>query len=187
MSSRRQSFGLKNNAGFGRSRKRRRRGWLETVPIVPMLFVAVGVGGGASMLLQDTRLSDFLLDKPAPVSVSSLTARHFPICSGSARITCIVDGDTFWLDGTKYRIADINTPEVGNPQCAAEAAKGRQATQRLAQLLSAGPISLAPADRDQDQYGRKLRIVERDGRSIGGQLVAEGLAHDWRGRRESWC
>ena len=32
-----------------------------------------------------------------------------------------------------------------------------------------------------------LRIVERDGASIGQLLVAEGLAHEWRGRRESWC
>lgn len=186
MAPRRQTYGSRG-ARYNRQGRSRRRGWLETLPLLPMLLVTIGVGGGASLVLQETRLGDFLLDQSAPTTISALTARHFPICSGSTRVTCVVDGDTFWLDGVKYRIADINTPEVGNPQCAAEAAKGRQATQRLAQLLNAGPISLAPADRDQDQYGRKLRIVERDGRSIGRQLVAEGLAHEWRGRRESWC
>jgi endonuclease YncB( thermonuclease family) len=53
--------------------------------------------------------------------------------------------------------------------------------------LSAGPFQLQPIDRDEDVYGRKLRIVERGGHSLGDTLVAEGLAHSWRGHRESWC
>jgi endonuclease YncB( thermonuclease family) len=27
----------------------------------------------------------------------------------------------------------------------------------------------------------------RDGRSLGDQLVSEGLARTWSGRREPWC
>lgn len=185
MAMRREAFGKRGNVYVLRERRPRRRSWLHLV--VPVLMVGVGVGGGATMLLGETRLADFLLDTPAPVAAGAYPARSFSICGGGARVTCVVDGDTFWLDGTKFRIADINTPEVGQPECAAEAALGRQATNRLAALLSAGPFTLAKADRDEDQYGRKLRIVERDGRSVGAQLVAEGLAHDWRGRRESWC
>ena len=41
--------------------------------------------------------------------------------------------------------------------------------------------------RDEDQYGRKLRMVTRDGRSIGEVLVGEGLARRWEGSRRSWC
>jgi micrococcal nuclease len=41
--------------------------------------------------------------------------------------------------------------------------------------------------RDEDRYGRKLRVVVRDGRSIGDMLVAEGLARAWTGRREPRC
>ena len=41
--------------------------------------------------------------------------------------------------------------------------------------------------RDQDKYGRDLRVVVRSGRSLGDQLVAEGLARTWSGRREPWC
>jgi endonuclease YncB( thermonuclease family) len=99
----------------------------------------------------------------------------------------VVDGDTFWLAGTRIRIADINTPEVGSPGCAAEAALGRQATARLRELLNAGPFELVSIDREEDVYGRKLRIVTRDGSSIGDALVAEGLAHYWRGHQENWC
>jgi endonuclease YncB( thermonuclease family) len=112
--------------------------------------------------------------------------RDFGRC-GLVRVTCVVDGDTFWLDGTKYRIADINTPEISSPQCAREADLGRRATERLAELLNAGPFTLSSIDRDEDQYGRKLRIVSRDGQSLGLALVAEGLAHEWQGYRQGWC
>lgn len=58
---------------------------------------------------------------------------------------------------------------------------------RLDQLLASGPFALERLGRDEDRYGRKLRIVTRGGRSIGDQLVAEGLARTWTGRREPWC
>jgi micrococcal nuclease len=99
----------------------------------------------------------------------------------------VVDGDTFWLDGLKYRIADIDTPEIAQAQCAAEKALGDRATRRLADLLNAGPFTLRPADRDEDRYGRKLRVVYRDGASLGDSLVAEGLAHRWDGGKHPWC
>lgn len=138
------------------------------------------------MVLRESGLADWLLG-PSATTSSTMVSHSFPVCAGGARITCVVDGDTFWLDGVKIRIADINTPETSQPQCAAEAALGRRATGRLAQLLSDGPFTLEPADRDEDRYGRKLRIAMRDGQSVGGMLVGEGLAHAWRGRMESWC
>lgn len=112
----------------------------------------------------------------------------FTICSGSKRVTCIVDGDTFWLNGEKIRIADIDTPEIGTPQCARELALGQKAKMRLQVLLSAGPFDMhALPDKEADQYGRSLRILMRNGQSIGDKLVAEGLARTWDGRRLPWC
>jgi len=35
---------------------------------------------------------------------------RFTICGHARRIDCMVDGDTFWMAGTKIRIADIDTP-----------------------------------------------------------------------------
>jgi endonuclease YncB( thermonuclease family) len=98
----------------------------------------------------------------------------------------IVDGDTFRYRGEKYRIADIDTPEVDG-RCADESALAVRATDRMEALLHQGPFELRPVDRDEDQYGRKLRVVTRGGRSLGDQLVAEGLARTWTGRREPWC
>lgn len=113
----------------------------------------------------------------------------FPVCAGSVRVTCVVDGDTFWLRGTKIRIADIDTPEVSRPGCPQEARLGRQATERMRQLLNAGRFSLAvpPNGRSRDRYGRELRIVVRDGKSLGSVLVREGLAARWGGPKRAWC
>lgn len=178
-------FGVGTGRQFtGGKLRRRRRSWLGSRSLAPLLFGILVVV--ATVGVKETGLSSFLLDAPATV-VSSVSPRNFDLCSGSVRHTCVVDGDTFWLDGAKIRIADINTPEVSQPQCSAEATLGRKASLRLAELLSGASLDLRAADRDEDQYGRKLRIVERDGRSVGQMLVSEGLAHEWRGRRESWC
>jgi endonuclease YncB( thermonuclease family) len=55
------------------------------------------------------------------------------------------------------------------------------------ELLRQGPFELQPVGEDEDRYGRKLRVVTRGGRSLGDQLVSEGLARTWTGRREPWC
>ena len=99
----------------------------------------------------------------------------------------VIDGDTFDYGGERIRIADIDTPELRG-RCAYEIALAGQATERMRALL-AGPFELhrTPDGRDEDGYGRKLRIVTRNGRSLGDALVAEGLARTWSGRREPWC
>lgn len=114
-------------------------------------------------------------------------ARPFTMCATGRRADCVVDGDTFYFGHEKIRIADIDTPEVFSPSCTAEKALGERATRRLHALLNAGPIALRNTARKHDIFGRRLAVVRRDGRSLGDTLVAEGLAHPWRGRRESWC
>lgn len=132
---------------------------------------------------------------PQPVPATAQNASedreqaHFEVCGAGERFTCVVDGDTFWYEGTKIRIADIDTPEVSRPGCANEAALGAEATLRLQELLNADPFTLAdnPGGRATDKYGRALRIVTRNGESLGGRLVDEGLAEEWGGPRIAWC
>ena len=99
----------------------------------------------------------------------------------------MVDGDTLYLEGVKIRIADIDAPETHEPKCASEKERGDRATQRLIRLVNAGEVTLAPIDRDEDRYGRKLRIVMVDGESVGDTLVGEGLARWYEGGRRPWC
>lgn len=113
--------------------------------------------------------------------------RWFGSCPTGGGIDCVVDGDTFWIGGEKVRIADIDAPETHPPRCEEEARLGNAATRRLQQLLNGGPISLVVGARNTDRYGRRLRMVVRNGRSLGDQLISEGLARPWTGRRRPWC
>ena len=152
----------------------------ESLAIVVALSATAYVGAIA--------LSEGLFDNLlTPPRQSVPVVAHFAECAGPARITCVVDGDTFWLNGTKIRIADIDTPEVSNPSCSRELMLGQKATARMRELLNAGPFDLITTDRDEDVYGRALRIVSRNGTSLGDILVREGLAHVWDGSRHSWC
>lgn len=111
----------------------------------------------------------------------------FGFCHTGGGVNCVVDGDTIWLGGEKIRVADIDAPETHDARCASEQALGDQATRRLRQLLGGGAVTLRRIDRDRDQYGRKLRIVLVDGRSVGEALVDEGLARRYAGGRRPWC
>jgi endonuclease YncB( thermonuclease family) len=152
-----------------------RWGWTIAALVAVAIYAVAHEGGAARRVAAIT----------APASDQTLVS--FPFCSDGRRVTCVVDGDTFWLSGTKIRIADIDTPELSPPRCEAERIKGEAAKSRLRELLNAGPFSLVAGWRDEDRYGRKLRTVTRDGRSIGEILVAEGLARRWDGARHPWC
>lgn len=127
------------------------------------------------------------LQLPTATAPAAFTApvdeTEAPAAIGPVRV---IDGDTFDYRGMRIRIADIDTPELRSP-CQGEARLAAAATRRLRALLGQGPFELKRLGRDEDRYGRKLRIVLRDGRSIGDMLVAEGLARTWTGRRQPWC
>lgn len=148
-------------------------------------FVTIGLVGAlaaAGYVLLNDRLDE------VSTSESPLVSASFVMCNSPPHRDCVIDGDTFYLDRNSIRIADINAPEIGEPECAYEASLGASATRRLLALLNVGPFELASyGDRDFDQYGRLLRVVERDGRSLGMILVSEGLAEPWTGSRRSWC
>jgi micrococcal nuclease len=170
------------------ARQRHRRG-------VNPLMVMLPLAAFTATFLWDGGPPGFARTFAPPAAGNGEVARvdgesaRFDRCLGPRRVTCVVDGDTFWYRGEKVRIADINTPETSHPQCAAEAALGERATERLTELLNAGPFTLEPepSGRDRDRYGRLLRDVVRNGTSLGATLEAEGLAEHWRGRRRSWC
>ena len=111
----------------------------------------------------------------------------FTLCVRASQENCVIDGDTIRYGGIKIRLEDIDAPEVFSPRCASEARLGQRAAERLLHLMNSGPFQLVSGARDEDRYGRKLRTIERGGRSLGEVLVAEGLARRWEGGRRSWC
>ncbi|MDS7598453.1 thermonuclease family protein [Agrobacterium tumefaciens] len=152
------------------------RAWCDTYRV--SMTLAIAIPTGFVVAATNANASN---DKPRLTQIVQK-------CDADNRKTCVVDGDTIWWNGQKIRIADIDTPEISEPRCEAERARGVLATQRLIALINAGPFELhALPGRDQDRYGRKLRVLVRDGRSLGDILVFEGLARTWSGRREPWC
>ena len=108
---------------------------------------------------------------------------QFRPCVRASQQNCVVDGDTFRYRGETIRVSDIDAPEIRDYRCAAEAALGGQATERLLSLLNAGSSRLEASGRHRDRYGRKLSKVMRDGGSLGDVLIDEGLARRWVGGR----
>lgn len=154
--------------------------------VVVLLGCLIGLSlnlydGGSAVI--DSRDCAPAFDSASPDRQSA----NFSLCHSGGGTNCVVDGDTFYLGGEKIRIADIDTPETHPPRCAEEAERGERATLRLRALLNAGPFALEAIDRDEDVYGRKLRTVTRDGRSLGDVLVSEGLARRYGNGRRSWC
>ena len=118
----------------------------------------------------------------------SLDGSQFRLCHSSSHQHCVIDGDTIRYNALTIRLADIDTPRTHEPKCRSELALGNRATKRLIELINAGPFEVVyKGGHDQDQFSRKLRVIERQGRSLGDVLVAEGLARHWDGARRSWC
>ncbi|MXO94391.1 thermonuclease family protein [Erythrobacter arachoides] len=119
--------------------------------------------------------------------MAALLALSFPIAvcpNQGVRITCVHDGDTFIVDRERIRLMDIDTPEMEG-QCASESRLAVRARDQLVAILNSEQFVV---HRDgQDRYGRTLAVVTNSRGSVGDQLVREGLARTWSGRREPWC
>lgn len=176
---------------------RRRRGFGRAELIATALAGIFGGLGWAALplVLGETGSATEAPRDPRAQSRGS-TALHaapprparFALCHSGGGANCVVDGDTFWMAGTKIRIADIDAPETHPARCAREAELGAAATRRLHALLNSGPVTLEAIGRDSDRYGRQLRVVSIDGRGVGDTLVAESLARRYAGGyREGWC
>jgi len=159
--------------------KKRRRGWLAFVPLWGVAAL-LGTAYGAGWLDG--------IGKTNQVQAAAPGERvSFRYCFIGGGFNCVVDGDTIWLKGQKIRIADIDAPETHDYRCASEKELGDRATRRLHDLLESGTIALQSIDRDEDRYGRKLRIVLVNGESVGDTLVSEGLARYYGNGRRPWC
>ena len=95
-----------------------------------------------------------------------------------ARVAYVVDGDTIELiGGTRVRLVQIDTPEVGTGEC-----YSRAAAKQLRRLLPEGGSVTLEADSrldKVDQYGRLLRYVHRNGVNVNIELVRRGAATVW--------
>ena len=157
------------------------------------LAVAAAVAAGVGWVMTGEGLGRSHRPASSVQSFSILASEQdglyaqFTLCEHSARVNCVVDGDTFWFRGEKIRIADIDAPETSEPRCNAERQVGQVARDRLLDMLNDGAFSFSTVGRDKDRYGRMLRTVWRSNISFGEQLVVDGLAARWNAPRRNWC
>lgn len=112
----------------------------------------------------------------------------FTRCGQGRSMACVVDGDTIRLGRRRVRLIGIDAPEIDSASCPAERALGERAAGRLLALVNDGEFDLVGHRfRDRDSHGRDLRLLRREGQSLGRQLVAEGLARRYIGSKGSWC
>src|SRR6185369_6931931 len=96
---------------------RRKRRWMRSssyIRFLPLWGAAVlaGTAYGAGWISGPKVVS--------PESSLMSPSGHFGNCYTGGGRNCVVDGDTFWMDGVKIRIADIDAPETHPPHCARE-------------------------------------------------------------------
>lgn len=112
---------------------------------------------------------------------------HFAYCGTTGLTNCVVDGDTFWHQGVKIHLADVDAPQTERAKCDGERRRGFDAAVRLRDLLNAGPFELRKYGDGDESDGGKLRVVARGGRSLGVTLVSEGLAKKPAAKPQPWC
>jgi micrococcal nuclease len=106
------------------------------------------------------------------------------LCTGPKRVTCVVDGDTVWIEGEKIRLEGIDAPEPRG-RCYEELIAAAKATERLRVLLTENQFTIKRSGKD--RYGRTLAMIMIGDRSAGEIMISEGLVRKWRGKRENWC
>lgn len=173
--------------GYGRGMRNvipiRRKRAIATPSTAALCIILGGIGFGAATWLSSPPTPG----RPASRS-SAVAAQPLLRCGPATSTLCVIDGDTFRMNGETIRIADIDAPETGNAKCESEAKAGAEATRALAVLLAAGRIELrSVGSRDRDQYGRLLRSVFVSDRSAGSEMIRAGHARPWEGRRRPWC
>ena len=141
------------------------------------------------LLLGGALLDPSLIGPVGPLAAApERVSTSFTLCGPGRGPACVVDGDTFKLGDRLIRITGIDAPELMAPSCPGEAVLARKATDRLRELLNKGEFEMvAHRLRRQDRHSRDLMVVQRNGQSIGGRLIDEGLAHRYIGSKRSWC
>lgn len=126
-----------------------------------------------------------------PVAAESSDNPRMAMCtsgrSHDGGRTCVVDGDTVWLDGESLRLESFDTPEPRDNVCGGkrEVALAHRASARLLELLNGNPWTVQRFGLDPN--GRTLATIRIRGEDVGDILIEEGLARRWPDGDEWWC
>lgn len=120
--------------------------------------------------------------------IGIVSAGPLEFCGKGARINCLVDGDTIWIDGKKLRLTGYDTPEPTTNICGgkAEIALAKKASARVLDLLNTQSWGVKYSGKF-DKYDRELVSIDVAGQDLGAILIAERLARKFPNGDEFWC
>ena len=163
----------------------RLRFFFITIAIILVVFSAISVFSAEDVVVSTfTKLKHTKL----PVAVSY-----------NFKITRVIDGDTVAFQADflpeplkqelSLRVYGVDTPEKGHrAECPSEAEKGQQAsafTKALVKNATTTKILIMKWDK---YGGRVIGDVILDGKSLTKQLLTNGYAREYYGKKkESWC
>lgn len=102
------------------------------------------------------------------------------------RVVKVVDGDTLRVRiaggrTQRIRMARIDAPEQSTTRYAHPECGGAEATEQLQRLVAGATVTLSrPSSEDTDRYGRLVREVTVDGRSVDEAMARGGWAKPYR-------
>jgi endonuclease YncB( thermonuclease family) len=117
------------------------------------------------------------------------------LCASSALAgpITVIDGDTVERDGERWRLYNIDAPELHHAHCAAERTLAIKSAARLVALLEARGGRVIDSGK-REKYGRWLGRLIIGWPTAGEEpwadiAIREGLAVAWdgRGRAHDWC
>ncbi len=118
---------------------------------------------------------------------AGIEARPIRQCRSKPFDNCVVDGDTFWLNGEQIRLANVDAPEVAG-HCAAESSLAGEARRTLVRLLDNRHIWIRATGRDSE--GRLIARIETPRGDVGEDLLHWDVVAATRGGRATgtdWC
>lgn len=86
-------------------------------------------------------------------------------------VTKVVDGDTLDINGTRIRLAIVDTPERGQPGYD----KAKNFVESLC-LGKKGQLDVDSGQRRGDRYGREVGVVYCDGVNVNAKIMANKMA-----------
>lgn len=124
--------------------------------------------------------------------VTASQAHAIEECHGGDRaarhLTCLIDGDSGWEKGVKWRLLDIDAPETFGAECRRERQMGLEAKRRLIALMDGGYRIQYSGRVDRTSAKRQLvRIILPNGGDAADVLLKERLAQRWPNKSNPWC
>jgi endonuclease YncB( thermonuclease family) len=106
--------------------------------------------------------------------------------SANAALVSVADGDSFRLNGERYRLQNIDAPEL-HQTCKDRSGRtwacGREARDQLRKLLNQQAFSCEKISRD--RFGRFVAVCDSGGRDIGETMIRNGWATAYKGRGQT--